>query len=75
MLAIRYTFNKQDCIQLVSKEDLMEDNPNLVLDDLDALALTFGGPLAKNAFAGGDFPHKPMVEIEYDPYDPERMSA
>jgi hypothetical protein len=75
MLAIRYTFNKQDQIQLVSKEDLMEDNSNLVLDDLDALALTFGGPLARNAFAGGDFPHKPMVEIEYDPYEPERMSA
>jgi hypothetical protein len=75
MLAIRYTFNKQDQIQLVSKEDLMEDNKDLVLDDLDALALTFGGPLAKNAFAGGDFPHKPIVEIEYDPYSPERMSA
>ena len=75
MLAIRYTFNKQDQIQLVSKEDLMEDNHNLVFDDLDALVLTFGGPLAKNAFAGGDMPHKPMVEIEYDPYSPERMSA
>ena len=75
MLAIRYTFNKRDEIQLVSKEDLMEDNPNLVLDDLDALALTFGGPLAKNAWAGGDHPKKPLVEIEYDPYAPERMIA
>jgi hypothetical protein len=67
MLAIRYTFNKRDEIQLVSKEDLMEDNPNLVLDDLDALALTFGGPLASNAAAGGDHPHKSLVESEYDP--------
>lgn len=75
MLAIRYTFNRQDQIQLVSKEDLMDDNPNLVLDDLDALALTFGGPLAASPFAGGDFPHKPLVESEWDPFSPERMIA
>lgn len=75
MLAIRYTFNRQDQIQLVSKEDLMDDNPNLVLDDLDALALTFGGPLAASPFAGGDFPHKPLVESEWDPFSEERMLA
>ena len=78
MLAIRYTFNKRDEIQLVSKEDLMEDNPGLVLDDLDALALTFGGPVARNPFAGGEFAHltKPnTVEHEYDPYSAERMLA
>jgi hypothetical protein len=80
MLAIRYTFNKQDQIQLVSKEDLMEDNANLILDDLDALALTFGGPLNRNSHAGweqagivdtkGD-----AADCEYDPYAAERMSA
>jgi hypothetical protein len=75
MLAIRYTFNKADQIQLVSKEDLMDDNPNLVLDDLDALALTFGGPLASNPYAGGEFPHEPLVVSEWDPFAEERMVA
>jgi hypothetical protein len=75
MLAIKYTFNKLDAIQLISKEDLMDDNPGLVLDDLDALFCTFGGPLAANANAGGDHPQKPLVESEYDPYSPERMLA
>ena len=75
MLAIRYGFNRQDQIQLVSKEDLMADNPGLVLDDLDALALTFGGPLAASASAGGDYPQEPLVISEYDPYDPERVAA
>ena len=75
MLAIRYTFNKADQIQLVSKEDLMEDNHNLVLDDLDALVLTFGGPLAANANAGGEFPHAPIIETDWDPYSSERMVA
>jgi hypothetical protein len=78
MLAIRYTFNKADQIQLVSKEDLMEDNPGLVLDDLDALCLTFGGPLARNPYAGGEFGHltKPNeTEHEYNPYTEERMAS
>lgn len=75
MSAIKYTFNIRDEIVLTSKEDLMDDNPNLVLDDLDALALTFGGPLASSAVAGGDFPHKPTVVSEWDPYTEERMYA
>jgi hypothetical protein len=76
MLAIRYTIKeKSGEIQLVSKDDLLDDHPDLVLDDLDALALTFGGPLAPSAIAGGDFPHKPIVETEWDPYSPERMVA
>ena len=77
MLAITYTFNKQDQIQLTSKEDLLEDNPDLDLDTLDALALTFGGPLHRNANAGGDHPHPPanMAEHEYNPYAEERMNA
>ena len=75
MLAIKYTFNKKDEIQLISKEDLLDENSDLELDDLDALCLTFGGPLARNADAGGEHPHKPVVEFEYDPYAAERMSA
>ncbi len=76
MLAIKYTFNKKDEIQLVSKEDLLEDNPNLDLDTLDALCLTFGGPISRtDQHAGGDHPHKPLVETEYDPYSPERMAS
>ena len=75
MLSIKYTYDRQDRIRLHSKEDLMEDNPNLVLDDLDALALTFGGPLAANANAGHEGPHKPIVITEWDPFAPERMLA
>jgi hypothetical protein len=75
MLAIRYSFNKADQIQLVSKEDLMDENPGLILDDLDALALTFGGPLAPSAVAGGEYPHSDLVVSDYDPYDPDRMAA
>jgi len=75
MLAIRYTFNKKDEIILTPKEDILADNPGLVLDDLDALALTFGGPLAPHAHAGGEHPHPPLVESEWDPYDPKRMVA
>ncbi len=75
MLAIKYTFNTKDEILLVSKEDLLDDNPDLDLDTLDALCLTFGGPLAPSAYAGGDHPHKPMVETEWDPYSNERMIA
>jgi len=75
MLAIRYSFNNKDEILLMSKEDIMEDNPGILLDDLDGLVLTFAYPLAAHANAGGDFPHKPIVEFEYDPYSPERMVA
>lgn len=75
MLAIRYTINRQDQIQLLGKDEIMADNPGLVLDDLDALALTFGGPLAASALAGGEFPHKPLIETEWDPYSTERMAA
>jgi hypothetical protein len=75
MLAIKYTFNNNDEIQLVSKEDILEDNPGLLLDDLDALCLTFGGPLASNPFAGREGPQPALVQTEYDPYAPERMLA
>lgn len=72
MLAIRYTFNKKDEIILVAKEDLMEDNPGLILDDLDALCLTFGGPIAPRV---AEEPGKPLHQTEYDPYSPEMMGA
>lgn len=75
MLAIKYTFNNKDQIVLMSKEDLMEENPDLELDELDGLALTFAMPLQSNSRAGGEHPQKPEVESEYDPYDAKRMVA
>lgn len=78
LLAITYTYNKKDEIQLVSKEDLIKDNKSsdLLLDDTDALALTFGGLLAANSNAGGEHPGPTnQAECEYDPFAPERMSA
>lgn len=76
MLAIKYTFNKKDEIQLISKEDLLEENPDLELDDLDALFCTFGGPLQRNHNAGSEHAHlhnPNQAETEYDPYSAERM--
>lgn len=75
LLAIRYSINNKDQIQLLSKEEIMEDNPDVVLDDIDALALTFGGPLATNANAGGEFPHADLIQTEWNPFSPERMVA
>jgi hypothetical protein len=70
LLAIKYTFNKNDQIQLISKEDLLDETPGLVLDDVDALALTFGGPLSPSRMAGGDPPAvKSLVEWDYNPLD------
>ena len=65
--AIRYTLNRQDCIQLMSKEDMLKLDPDLELDDIDALVLTFAHALAPNENAGGDHPHKSNVEHEYSP--------
>jgi len=75
MLSIRYTFNSRDEIQLVSKEELLEDNPNLDLDSLDALWLTFGGPLMPHVAAGGEGPQPILHVSEYDPFDPKFMEA
>jgi len=74
-LSIRYTFNNKDEILLISKEDLLEDNPGLVLDDLDALCLTFGGPLAPSANAGREGPQPALHVSEYDPFSPAFMDA
>jgi hypothetical protein len=75
MLAIKYSFNIRDEIILMSKEDIMEENPNISLDDVDAWVLTFAYPLAAHAEAGGLGPKRPIVETEYNPFDPERMVA
>ncbi len=75
MLAVRYTFNKQDQIIFAPKEDILADNPGLVLDDLDALALTFGGFLAAHINAGGEGPHTLLHVTEYNPFAPEMMGA
>jgi hypothetical protein len=78
MLAITYSFNNKDEIVLTSKEDLIDENPDLDLDTLDAFVLTFGGPLHRNADAGGDhqqFKKQDTADHEYDPYSAERMLA
>ena len=75
LLAITYTHNVRDEIQLVSKEDILDENPDIMLDDVDALALTFAYPLAAHAAAGGDYPAKPQVEHEYNPFDSKHMEA
>lgn len=69
-----YTFNIRNEIQLESKEDMMKrgvESP----DKADALALTFAYPLTAHRSAGGLHQKTPAVEIEYDPYAPERMTA
>ena len=67
MLAIRYGFNSKDEIQLVSKEDILADSPNADLDSLDALALTFGGPLSTVRLRRWRLPEKSLVITEWDP--------
>ena len=69
-----YTFNIRNEIQLEKKEDMRKrglDSPDLA----DALALTFSLPVQPHAYAGGEYPRKPMVESEYNPFSPERMVA
>lgn len=76
LMGITYTFNRFDAIQLTSKEDMMKDGKPSP-DDADAFVLTFAHPLPSLAMdlAGGEHPRKPPVEIEYDPFSPERMVA
>lgn len=69
-----YTYNIRNEIQLESKEDMMKRGVASP-DRADALALTFAYPLASHAAAGGDHPHKPPVEIDYNPFTEQRMSA
>ena len=75
---IKYVLNKKDEIQLISKEDLVKDNPDLAevgLDDIDAFVLTFAHALEAHARAGGEHPQRPLVESEYNPFSAERMVA
>jgi hypothetical protein len=65
--AIKYVLNKRDEIQLVSKEDLMKLDPDLELDDIDALALTFAHALSPSELGGGYHRPDTLVEHEYDP--------
>jgi len=65
--AIKYTLNKRDEIQLISKEDMLKLDPDLELDDIDAFVLTFAHALAPHDQAGGEHLRKPLVEHEYDP--------
>ncbi len=69
-----YTYNLRSEIQLEKKEDMMKrglESPDIA----DGLALTFAYPVATSANAGGQFNQKPLVEHEYDPFDPKRMAA
>lgn len=65
--SIKYTINKRDEIQLLSKEDMLKLEPDLELDDIDALALTFAHAIAGGDNAGGLHHHGSLVEHEYDP--------
>lgn len=74
--SIKYVFNKRDEIQLLSKEDLLKDNPDLELDDIDALVTTFAHALAAHDRAGGEHLHRrDPVDFEYDPFAQSRMVA
>jgi hypothetical protein len=64
--AIKYTLNRRDEIQLISKEDMLKIDPDLELDDIDALVLTFAHALQPNEWAGGEHARSHVVH-EYDP--------
>jgi hypothetical protein len=65
--SIKYTINKRDEIQLISKDDMLKIDPDLELDDIDALVLTFAHALAPGEMAGGLHSPGSMVESDYDP--------
>lgn len=65
--SIKYTFNRMQEIQLISKEDMLKLDPDAEFDDLDALALTFAAQLSASDMAGGFHHTGPNVEHEYDP--------
>lgn len=73
LMAIKYTFNKKDEIQLISKEDMLKLDPDLELDDVDAFVTTFAAALVRNELAGGQFPKPDLVVSEYDPYAAETV--
>lgn len=68
--SIKYQINKRDEIQLLAKEDLLKDNPDLDaegLDDADAFVLTFAHALAPQDIPYTDELRGPLVQSEYDP--------
>lgn len=68
MLAITYTLNLKGEIQLDKKEDIIDKlGEDGVMDDLDALVLTFAHALSPHEMAGGEHVRKPLVESDYDP--------
>jgi hypothetical protein len=67
--AIKYILNKKDEIQLISKEDMLKLDPDLELDDIDALATTFATALMPHDLAGGEHIRKPSVISDYDPLE------
>ena len=69
-----YTLNIRGEIQLESKEEMMRRGVPSP-DRADALALTFAYPLAAHDDAGGEYPHKPRVESEYNPFDEKWLAA
>lgn len=73
LLAPHYGLNSKGKIQLETKEDMMRRGVPSP-DKADALALTFAYPLAPHDLAGGLRP-KPQVEMDYDPFAPDRMVA
>lgn len=73
--AIKYTLNKRDEIQLISKEDMLKLDPDLELDDIDAFVLTFAHALASHIAAGGEHLPEKLWKSEYDPYDKEMIAA
>jgi hypothetical protein len=65
-----YGYNAQDAIQLERKDD-MRRRGVASPDWADALALTFAWPVAPNLAAGGEGPHRALIEDDYDPFDPK----
>jgi hypothetical protein len=65
-----YTYNLKNEIILERKEDMMKrglDSPDLA----DALALTFAMPV--QATRRDEFPNKPLVQSEYNPFDTKNI--
>jgi hypothetical protein len=74
LVAPSYGFTSRDEIQLERKSDMRARGVPST-DWGDALALTFAYPVMPNLAAGGEGPHRPLVEIDYDPFAPERLVA
>lgn len=74
LVGTTYGFNARDEIQLERKHE-MKTRGLPSPDWADALALTFAYPVVASAIAGSEMPGKPLVQVEYDPFSPERMVA